>query len=108
MNFEIISLPIFDKQVKRLSKKYPSIRKDLVVFTNELLQNPKQGSSLGKNLYKVRMAIASKGKGKSGGARVVTYVKVVNNKIYLAFIYDKNELDSLNQKQLDEIIGLLP
>ncbi|NJN26349.1 MAG: type II toxin-antitoxin system RelE/ParE family toxin [Cyclobacteriaceae bacterium] len=55
-------------------------------------------------MYKVRLAIASKGKGKSGGARVITFVKVIKEKVYLVSIYDKGQLDNLSKDQIVELL----
>ena len=63
----------FERGAKALRKKYPSFEDDFDTFLNELEANPYGGESLGQHTYKNRMAIASKGKGKSGGARVITY-----------------------------------
>ncbi|MEZ4776026.1 MAG: hypothetical protein R3D00_22810 [Bacteroidia bacterium] len=76
MSYNVSSIPLFDKQAKRLAKKYPSLKKDLTQLLQSLEDNPKQGTELGNNFYKIRLAIASKGKGKSGGSRVITYVKI--------------------------------
>ena len=46
------------------------------------------------------MAIGSKGKGKSGGARVITLLKVIDKVVYLAAIYDKSERASITDKEL--------
>ena len=63
----------FRKEVKRLAKKYRSIPEDLIELRNRLIENPVEGADLGFGVRKVRMSIKSKGKGKSGGARVITY-----------------------------------
>ena len=63
----------FERGAKALRKRYPSFESDYDTFLNELEKNPYGGESLGHHTYKNRMAIASKGKGKSGGARVITY-----------------------------------
>ena len=68
-------------------------------------KNPKSGTYLGNNCYKVRMAISSKGKGKSGGARVITFVKVVNEVVYLASIYDKSEKSDISVEELNSLFG---
>ena len=70
-------------------KKYLSLKKDLMELLNSLTNNPEQGTALGNGFYKIRVAISSKGKGKSGGARVITYVKVTTTTVYLTSIYDK-------------------
>ena len=72
----------FRKAFKRLRKKYPTIIKDLAFLLSELTENPFIGDQLGNNCYKVRMAITAKGKGKSGGARVITCVKIVDDVIH--------------------------
>ena len=63
----------FDKDLKRLSKKYHSLFSDVDLFMSSLQENPEQGTDLGQGFRKIRLAIASKGKGKSGGARIITY-----------------------------------
>ena len=73
---------------------------------DSLSMNPKLGDSLGKNCYKVRMDIASKNKGKSGGARVITHLlaKFEDETLYLLKIYDKNELDTISERELLELL----
>lgn len=91
MSYEIVTIPLFDKQAKRLAKKYPSLKNDLKVLVDILIKNPQTGISLGNNFYKIRMAIKSKGRGKSGGARVITFVKIIDEKVFLTSIFDKSE-----------------
>ena len=104
MNFKISASPTFDRELKRLSKKYPSIKSDLIDFSNSLRENPFQGDRLGRDCYKVRMKIASKGKGKSGGSRVITCVKVVNEQIRLLTIYDKSEQETVSDSLLTQLL----
>ena len=97
----------FKRQFKRLKKKYPSLTDDLKIFSLDLRANPQQGVSLGARLYKVRMAIAAKGKGKSSGARVVTYRLLATPEhieITLLTIYDKNEIDNLSDDYLRSLV----
>jgi mRNA-degrading endonuclease RelE of RelBE toxin-antitoxin system len=77
MSFNVRTLPNFEKEAKRLAKKFPSLKKDLLLLIESLEITPKQGEPLGNDFYKVRLAIASKGKGKSGGGRVITCVKII-------------------------------
>jgi len=107
MNYNIETIELFDKQVKRLAKKYPSLKADLEQLGNLLSENPEMGTSLGNNFFKIRLAISSKGRGKSGGARVITYVKIIAQTVYLTSIYDKGEKASLTDKELKSIFGLL-
>ena len=108
MSYSISSIPLFDKQAKRLAKKYPSLKKDLTELLDSLANNPEQGKALGNSFYKVRLAIASKGKGKSSGARVITYIKVIDTVIYLTSIYDKSEKNTITDKELEQIFKLIP
>ncbi len=105
MDYVIALSRVFEKQSERLYKKYPSIFNDIGKFKDTLKEYPLQGESLGKGLYKVRMKIASKGQGKSGGARVITCVKLVEDKIILLAIYDKSEVETLTAKELLELLG---
>ena len=72
MSFSVIPSDKFKKEAKRLIKKFPSIRQELVELATILTNEPEAGTSLGSNTFKIRIAIKSKGKGKSGGARVIT------------------------------------
>lgn len=108
MSYEIESIPLFDKQAKRLVKKYPSLKNDLAELFEALANNPNQGTALGNNFYKIRLAITSKGKGKSGGARIITFVKVSLTTVYLTSIYDKSEKSTILNKELEQIFKLVP
>ncbi len=104
MSFNIIPTDKFQKEAKRLSKKYSSLKSDLEDLNQKLLQNPKLGTPLGHDTYKIRVAIKSKGKGKSGGARAITYLITEDEEIYLLTIYDKSELSIIPDKTLQQII----
>lgn len=107
MNYSITTSSYFDVAVKRLAKKYPSLKQDLIAFRNELLENPQQGTELSPGIRKIRMAIASKGKGKSKGARVITYnflTAEMDSKIVLLIIYDKADASSVKVNVLKDII----
>lgn len=107
MNFEIRYTPVFERAIKRLAKKYPSIRNDLATLVEELVADPYAGTNLGKDCYKVRMAITSKGRGRSGGARVITCVRVVKTTVFLLTIYDKSESESITDKELERLIEMI-
>jgi mRNA-degrading endonuclease RelE of RelBE toxin-antitoxin system len=104
MSFSVKTTDAFEKQVKRLIKKYISLTKELKELVQSLKQNPEQGSYIGSGCYKVRLSIASKQKGKSGGARVITYVILKDKVVYLMSIYDKSEKENLTQKELLELL----
>jgi hypothetical protein len=103
MAFKVISTRSFEKQVKRLQKKYASLKRDLLALVERLEQNPTEGVALGNNFFKIRLAISSKARGKSGGARVITYVKLTQTSVFLTAIYDKSEKSNISNKELEEI-----
>ncbi|MDQ3535859.1 MAG: type II toxin-antitoxin system RelE/ParE family toxin [Bacteroidota bacterium] len=97
-------LVFFERQAKKLFKKYVSLKKDLLTLVQQLKEDPEQGTALGNNCYKVRLAIDSKGKEKSGGARIITYIVVSKKNVYLLSIYDKSEKENLSDKELKELL----
>jgi mRNA-degrading endonuclease RelE of RelBE toxin-antitoxin system len=107
MSFNIIPLESFDKELKKLAKKYPSIKQDYANLLDEIEANLKLGVPIGKNCYKIRFSITSKGKGKSGGARVITHliVNVENEILYLLKIYDKGNLDNISEAELKQLLA---
>jgi len=107
MSYSIEITALFEKQLKRLSKKFPSLKKEYADLIISLKQNPKQGTFIGNNCYKIRLAIASKGKGKSGGARVITHVQITNTKIFMLSVYDKSEQSDINDNELIEWVKLI-
>ncbi len=107
MNAEVITTANFQKNARRLIKKYHSLKNELNDLAEELTAKPNLGTSLGNGCYKIRLAIKSKGKGKSGGARVITNYRILNNTIYLLSIYDKSELDTISDNDLRQLIRKL-
>ena len=108
MSYSILSIPPFNKQLKRLAKKYSSLKKDYSKLLESLGQNPQQGTNLGNNCYKIRMAITSKGKGKSGGARVITNFIISQKTVFLISVYDKSERENLTDSELKELLKNVP
>lgn len=104
MNYKVKTIPTFDKQAKRLAKKYKSLKDELGNLIDELLNNPEYGVGIGQNCYKIRLSIKSKGRGKSGGGRVITHVHIIDEVIFLLSIYDKSEKENLNENELDELL----
>jgi mRNA-degrading endonuclease RelE of RelBE toxin-antitoxin system len=108
MSYNLIAVPTFRKELKKLAKKYPSLKNDLTLLFESLEENPTQGTSLGRNCYKIWLAITSKGKGKSGGSRVITNIVVTEETVYLLSIYDKSDKENLTDKELDELLEEVP
>lgn len=100
MSYKIKTIQSFEKELKQLSKKYPSLKKDYGNFLDFIELNPQSGTPIGKDCYKIRFSIQSKGKGKNGGARIITCVKVVLSTVYLLSIYDKSEMENITEKSL--------
>jgi len=108
MSYNIIAVPTFKKELKKLAKKYHSIKSDLTELFETLSINPEQGVSLGNNCYKIRLSISSKNKGKSGGARLITNFVIADNTVYLLTIYDKSEKENLTDKELLQFLKYIP
>nr|WP_297651684.1 addiction module toxin RelE [uncultured Prevotella sp.] len=101
-------LPEFERRAKTLAKKYKSFPKNYDDFLDSLEKNPFQGISLGKNVYKTRMAVVSKGKGKSGGVRVLTYnvKKLTPERIVITFlsVFDKSDIENVSESYLKSLV----
>lgn len=107
MSYNIISTHRFEKELKRLVKKFSSLKSEFGELIAELSDNPESGIYLGNNCYKIRLRIGSKGKGKRSGARVITYLYIQTETIYLLTIYDKSEKSNLKPSELKKIIDNL-
>jgi hypothetical protein len=107
MSFDIITTKNFEKEAKQLIKKYASFKVDLARLCNELKTKNDLGISIGGNAFKLRMAIGSKGKGKSGGARMITYLYQKGNQLFLLSIYDKSEQENISDKKLQLLIDMI-
>ncbi len=104
MNYKVKTTPKFEKELKRLAKKYSSLKSEYPELVESLKKEPQQGVSLGNYCYKIRLSIASKGKGKSGGARVIAYLQILETTVYLLTIFDKSEQENIPAKELEELL----
>jgi mRNA-degrading endonuclease RelE of RelBE toxin-antitoxin system len=118
MNYNIIAIDDFKKDAKKLLKKYNSLKDELAELEKLLLENPRMGTLIHEDTYKIRLAVKSKGKGKSGGMRIITHVveveiKVEENKteqnitVYLLTIYDKSDMENIADKDLKYLINMV-
>jgi len=107
MSFSVIPSEKFKKEAKRLIKKFPSLKAELGDLYDILIEQPDSGTPLGNNTYKIRISIRSKNKGKSGGARVITYLLTENKEVYLLTIYDKSDFENVDDRTLQNIIRSL-
>ena len=97
----------FAKEAKRLAKKYPSFKQDYKDFLVSIKNNPLQGDEITKNIRKIRMAIKAKGKGKSGGARVITFnilTDVENGQVVLLLLYDKEDASTVKVNVVKQLV----
>ena len=108
MSYKVKTTDVFEKQAKRLIKKYVSLKAELLHLVQELKEKPEQGTAIGKSCFKIRIAIASKGKGKSGGARIIANIVITEAIVYLLSIYDKSEKENLTDKELEELLKAIP
>lgn len=102
--YNVLTTRSFERDAKILLKKYNSLLKDLAELNKLLVLNPTKGIPLGHNCYKIRLAIKSKGKGKSGGARIITYLVNKNKTVFLLTIFDKGERENLTPGELQELL----
>lgn len=108
MSFEVKTTPRFERLFKQLLKRHRSLKEDLLDLIDSLEQNPSQGDELSPGIRKIRMAISSKGRGKSGGARIITYnifVSETDGTVYLIDIYDKGDYSTVDKTILQNIIN---
>ncbi|MBS1914927.1 MAG: type II toxin-antitoxin system RelE/ParE family toxin [Bacteroidetes bacterium] len=105
--FKIYVTSNFVSEALALIKKYPNIKSDFEELKKKLKDDPITGnSSLGSECYKVRMAITDKVNGKSGGARLIIQVKIIDKKVYLLSVYDKSKKETINEKELEKLLKL--
>jgi mRNA-degrading endonuclease RelE of RelBE toxin-antitoxin system len=107
MSFEVFPTHRFERELKRLVKKYPSLKDEFARLVSGVSENPETGTFIGNNCYKIRIAIGSKGKGKSGGARVITHLYVEAKSVYLLSIYDKSEKPDLKPNELKDMVDAM-
>ncbi|MDR2651966.1 MAG: type II toxin-antitoxin system RelE/ParE family toxin [Prevotellaceae bacterium] len=104
---EFLTTLSFEKSYKRLKKKYVSLANDLKNFKSSFSENPQLGTDLGGGFRKVRISIQSKNKGKSGGARIITYdmcFRQIKNIIVLIDIYDKSKKETVTENEYTAIL----
>lgn len=109
MKYNVIITENFENEVKRLLKKYTSLKNELESLEQKLISHSPLGTPIGNNAYKIRIAVKSKGKGKSGGLRIITYLEVdfyiddLTN-IFLLSIFDKSETENITKEDLKRLI----
>ena len=94
----------FKVAYKRLKRRHRSLEADFEALLASLLENPEQGVELVDGVRKIRLAISSKGRGKSGGARVIIRVRIVEDELQLIYIYDKADIGNIADNFLRDIL----
>lgn len=114
MSVEIVITDNFKKEAKKLIKKYTSLKNELFDLQEQIEENPRLGTLIMENIYKIRLAVKSKGRGKSGGLRVINMVEedvddeeVINTIVNMLSIYDKSEITNLSDKEIRDLINEL-
>jgi mRNA-degrading endonuclease RelE of RelBE toxin-antitoxin system len=107
MSYSIIATQRFENELKRLAKKFPSLKNEFAELISNIIEDPEIGTFIGNNCYKIRLGIGSKGKGKSGGARVITYLYIETETVYLLTIYDNGEKEDLKPNELKDMVDSL-
>ena len=106
---KVYTIPEFDRSLVRLSKKYRSLKTEYLEFIEKIENEGVQGTALGNGIFKARFAVKSKGKGKSGGLRIISYRDVIialeEKVVLLIDIYDKNEFSTVDKKVLQKRIA---
>ena len=92
------------RELKRLARKYPSLKEEYTQLIETLADEPTLGMPIGNDCYKIRLSIASKGKVKSGGARVITYVYVAHETVFLLSIFDKSERSNISDNEILQLL----
>ena len=106
MNYRVLLTRRFHRNFKQLSKKYASLKSDVDRTVDEISEDPERGVQLSPNIYKIRLTIKSKGKGKSGGGRIIYMIvsKLSRDYLTLLTIYDKSRQVSVKSTELDVIV----
>jgi len=93
MKYNVFTISPFDKQLKRLAKKFPSLKVEYAALIEDLEENPQKGLPLGNNCFKICLSIAPKGRGKSGNLRVITHFYAATETVFFLAIYVSDEED---------------
>ena len=104
MIYEVKILNTAKKDIKKLSKKYPKIKFDLLELIDLLETNPFAGISLGENFYKIRVKNSSINKGKSGGFRVIYYIVLDDKEVLLLKFFSKSDIENLSYNEIVELL----
>ena len=104
MKFQIVEKTLYKKSLKKLSKNYKNIEKDIDNFLNSIKSKNDLGIELKSNIFKARIKNSDKNKGKSAGYRLISYLAIVKNQLQLLYIYDKSKIENLTENEIDKLV----
>jgi mRNA-degrading endonuclease RelE of RelBE toxin-antitoxin system len=113
MKTEIVISNNFHREAKKYLKEYRSLKSELENLYKQLIENPQIGTPIGNNSFKIRLSVKSKNRGKSAGLRIITHLEIniildeVSNRLYLLSIYDKSDIDSISDNEINRILTSL-
>ena len=104
MKLQIVEKPLYKKSLKKLSKHYKNIEKDIDNFLNSIKSKDGLGIELKSNIFKTRIKNSDKNKGKSAGYRLISYLTIIDNQLQLLYIYDKSKIENLIESEIDRLV----
>jgi len=102
--FQVFKSATFLKTEKRLAKRYPSVSGDVEHFLSVVESPENLGIPLGKNIFKARIANKDAKRGKSGGYRLLSYLRLEEGRLILLYLYSKTDLANVTEEELDRIV----
>ena len=103
-SLEVVRVKTYEKAVIKLRKRFVHIEDDVELFLSTMSKIDDLGVHLGNGTYKVRIANSDKKSGKSGGYRLISYLKLVDNELYLLYIYDKSDYENISEQEIDNLV----
>ena len=103
-NLQIIKADTYNRAIKKLKKRFAHIEDDVDLFFEKISTLDELGVHLGNNVFKARIANSDKKSGKSSGYRLISYLKLIDNELYLLFIYDKSDFENIDESEIDPLI----
>ncbi len=107
MSYNVFTIPPFDRQLKRLVRKFPSLKNEFALLIEKIEVGPIPGAVLSNSCFKIRVAIKSKGKGKSGGTRVIAHIRIKESNVFLLAIYDKSEQEDITDSEIKYLLSFI-
>ena len=104
MKLQVVEKTLYKKSLKKLSKHYKNIEKDVDNFLNSIKSKEDLGIELKSNVFKARIKNSDKNRGKSAGYRLISYLAIRKNELHLLYIYDKSKIENLTEDEIDRLI----